>query len=255
MRKQLLMERNEYRSLLNKIEVREHRSMAMIEKEESLMKQAKEYNGSPSVSLPRIRKSLEKIASLKPLLDLTLFQSNLVDQFTYMEFVFYKVLNLYDMGNIRPSMSDLELQVLNKINEALYTFLDKINATMLIHYNDVRTLTTQIKQSEKKVMTERFRTAENQQQRQLDKVMLDAKLGDRSIALSKGLFVYDKQLFDEDDARAQEIQEMRQQTYVQEEDDDEAIDEDYEYPEEEQFMEAIDGDVNIDHDEDAEDTF
>ena len=255
MRKQLLMERNEYRSLLNKIEVREHRSIAMIEKEESLMKQAKEYNGSPSVSLPRIRKSLEKIASLKPLLDLTLFQSNLVDQFTYMEFVFYKVLNLYDMGNIRPSMSDLELQVLNKINEALYTFLDKINATMLIHYNDVRTLTTQIKQSEKKVMTERFRTAENQQQRQLDKVMLDAKLGDRSIALSKGLFVYDKQLFDEDDARAQEIQEMRQQTYVQEEDDDEAIDEDYEYPEEEEFMEAIDGDVNLDHDEDAEDNF
>ena len=85
--------------------------------------------------------------------------------------------------------------------------------------------------------------------------MLDAKLGDRSIALSKGLFVYDKQLFDEDDARAQEIQEMRQQTYVQEEDDDEAIDEDYEYPEEEEFMEAIDGDVNLDHDEDAEDTF
>ena len=48
---------------------------------------------------------------------------------------------------------------------------------------------------------------------------------------------------------------MRQQTYVQEEDDDEAIDEDYEYPEEEEFMEAIDGDVNLDHDEDAEDNF
>ena len=264
MKKQLLMERNEYRLLLGAVSSSENRSAAMIERESAKLKQAKDYNGSPSVSVSRIRKNIEKIASYKILLDLTLYQSNLVDQYAYMEFIFYKVLNLYDMGNIRQSMSDLELQVANKINEALYTFLDKINSTMYIHYEEVRTRTTQIKQSEKKVMTERFRMAENQQQRQLDKVMLDAKLGDRSIALSKGLFVYDKTMFDEDDARAREIQEMRDQTYLQEQDDgtvqenigedhyanDDDLDDD-----EDEYMNTVDGDLDLDYDEDVEDTY
>lgn len=249
-----LLERNEYRTLLNMVKT-EHRSVAMQEKEKELFSMAKEKKKSPLSSKKRIKQVIESIASFKDLLQVTLFQSNTIDEYTYMEFLFYKNLNMYNMGTMKESMNEMETQVVYKINESIYRFINHMSSIIFVEYEEVQHLTKQIKQSEKKIMTERFRNAENQQQRYLDKVMLDAKLGDRSIALSKGLFVYDKDLFDEDDEKAKEVQDMRNITYGSNEDETENDLQEESFVEEQEEYEEQDEDLDMSYDEDNETLF
>tara|TARA_Y100000992_G_C21088847_1_gene406925 strand:- start:197 stop:676 length:480 start_codon:yes stop_codon:yes gene_type:complete len=159
------------------------------------------------------------------------------------------------MGTMKESMNEMETQVVYKINESIYRFINHMSSIIFVEYEEVQHLTKQIKQSEKKIMTERFRNAENQQQRYLDKVMLDAKLGDRSIALSKGLFVYDKDLFDEDDEKAKEVQDMRNITYGSNEDETENDLQEESFVEEQDEYEEQDEDLDMSYDEDNETLF
>lgn len=165
----------------------------------------------------QINNRLMQINSLKEVFDADLYQSNVVSQHIYLKYMFYKVLCLYQFDD-PITMTPSEIQTIRSLNKATIHHLFKMKTFYVVDYSKIKKYAYQTKQGEKMDKTEKLRKM-SKQKRRVEKEKMNLKLGEWSYGTNKRVFKYYKDLYDDEDSRANEVKDMMRKMYEHEEED------------------------------------
>ena len=159
----------------------------------------------------RIRDYFETINARQYFLYKDDLKRNIASEFIYLRFLYYKTLSLYcyeDVGN----MTSTELKLLRIINKSTIIHVDKMKLSYIINYGEIDKYRYRIKQSEKMDKTEKLRKM-SKKQRNVEKEKMKLKLGDWSYGTNKRVFKYYKDLYEDEDKRADEVKDIMHKMY------------------------------------------
>ena len=165
----------------------------------------------------QIKNHFTQINSLKEVFDINLYQSNVVSQHIYLKYIFYKIICLY-MFEDSITMTPSEIQTIRSLNKATIHHLFKMKAFYVVDYSKIKKYAYQTKQGEKMDKTEKLRKM-SKQKRRVEKEKMNLKLGEWSYGTNKRVFKYYKDLYDDEDSRANEVKDMMRKMYEHEEQD------------------------------------
>ena len=158
-----------------------------------------------------------QINSLREILDVDAFKSNVVSEHIYLKFIFYKILCLYTHED-STTMTPVEIETIRSINKATIHHLFKMKAFYVLDYSKIKKYSYQTKQGEKMNKTEKLRNM-SKQRRRVEKEKMNLKLGEWSYGTNKRVFKYYKDLYEDEDSRANEVKDMMRKMYEQENED------------------------------------
>lgn len=150
---------------------------------------------------------LKSISSYKDVLCIKTFNKKRTNQYSFLLYLFYKLLNCYiELSESTDVVVDVNFEIVKMILE--YTKNTSYSyAKMVINNN-------QSKQSEKYVKTESLRKM-RPQEREAEKYKMAAKLGDWSYGNQSRVFKYYKQFYHEDSEKANEIKNIARELYAE----------------------------------------
>ena len=157
-----------------------------------------------------IQKYIEKLSNIyKFLLIRDTFNENIAKRFTYMKYLFYNCLNYYTCIN---NSSPCDKKIIESINIAILKYLFRMRKYHSLSYDNIKKLNIQVKQSEK---FEKTRDLGNmsKSQRRVETEKMKLKLGDWSYGTDKRVFKYYKELYSEENTRAENVKKIMREMY------------------------------------------
>ena len=158
-----------------------------------------------------IQKYIEKLSNIyKFLLIRDTFNENIAKRFTYMKYLFYNCLNYYTCIN---NSSPCDKKIIESINIAILKYLFRMRKYHSLSYDNIKKLNIQVKQSEK---FEKTRDLGNmsKSQRRVETEKMKLKLGDWSYGTDKRVFKYYKELYSEENTRAENVKKIMREMYA-----------------------------------------
>jgi hypothetical protein len=150
---------------------------------------------------------IKSIANHKDILYMKLFNKKRTEQYSFLLYIFYKVLNLYIELNE-------SIDVLIGVNSEIVKMILEYMKNTAYSYEKMVTNHRQSKQSEKSVKTEALRKMKPQE-REAEKYKMSAKLGEWSYGNQSRVFKYYKQFYDEDTDKANDVKNIAQDLYAE----------------------------------------
>lgn len=150
---------------------------------------------------------LSRIHEYIDLLNIKIFNKNRVEQYSFLTFIFYKLIEIYTTLCENNS-------ILTNTNYAIIQFILNYVDNTSFSYINMMTTRDQSKQSEKSIKTEFLRKMKPQE-REAETEKMAHKLGDWSYGNQKRVFKYYKQFYDQDTQKANEIKEVAKELYHQ----------------------------------------
>ena len=102
--------------------------------------------------------------------------------------------------------------MVRSINKATISHLYKMKSSYIVNYKEIEKYSYRVKQSEKMDKTEKLRKM-SKQQRRVEKEKMNLKLGDWSYGTNKRVFKYYKELYADEEKRAEEVKDIMQKMY------------------------------------------
>lgn len=159
----------------------------------------------------RIRDYFETINARQSYLYKDNLKRNVVSEFIYLRFLYYKTLSLYCYEDV-VTMTSEEIKLLRIINKSTIIHVDKMKSSYIISYGEIDKYRYRVKQSEKMDKTEKLRKM-SKKQRNAEKEKMKLKLGDWSYGTNKRVFKYYKDLYEDEDKRANEVKDIMHEMY------------------------------------------
>ena len=159
----------------------------------------------------RIRDYFETINGRRRFLYKDDMKRNIASEFIYLRFLYYKTLGLYCYEDV-TQMTIEELKLLRVINKSTIIHVDKMKSSYIVNYGEIDKYRYRIKQSEKMDKTEKLRKM-SKKQRNVEKEKMKLKLGDWSYGTNKRVFKYYKDLYEDEDKRANEVKDIMHEMY------------------------------------------
>ena len=161
-----------------------------------------------------VKSLIQNISKMKALLYKETFKSNISSQFVYLKYLFYRGLEYYLLGDDFTMTASIK-NIRNDINKAIIEFMNERKSYSFVKYDDVQKHMQKVKKSEKKVKTDKLKNMQRRE-RKLEKEKMKLKLGDWSYGNDKRVFKYYKNLYESEDARANEVKDMLHEIYEHE---------------------------------------
>ena len=157
-----------------------------------------------------IQKYIENLSNIyKFLLIRDTFNENIAARFIYMKYLFYNCLNYYTCKN---NSSERDKQIIESINIAILKYLFRMRKYHSLSYDNIKKLNIQVTQSEKLEKTEYLRNM-SKSQRRVETEKMKLKLGDWSYGTDKRVFKYYKELYSEENTRAENVKKIMREMY------------------------------------------
>ena len=155
---------------------------------------------------------LRLIKTMKSILHLDHFKENETIQYSYLSFVFYKLLYWYTMFDLNAQTLGSNAGFIKKTNIAVYDYLNTMIKYSVNDYSHAKMVTRRLQQSEKQNMINSFEKMKPHV-REVENLKKNLGLGKWAYGKGKQVFKYYKESYDDENERAKQVKTMMNQMY------------------------------------------
>lgn len=155
---------------------------------------------------------LRLIQTMKSIFTLDHFKENETIQYSYLSFVFYKLLYWYTMFDLNAQTLGSNSGFIKKTNIALYDYLNIMVKYSVNDYSHAKMVTRRLQQSEKQNIINSFEKMKPHV-REVENLKKNLGLGKWAYGKGKQVFKYYKESYDDENERAKQVKTMMNQMY------------------------------------------
>ena len=144
------------------------------------------------------------IQSVKSLIHMENFKKSEIVQFSYLQFIFYKLLLWYSLFDLNVRQSGSNHEFIKELNETIYKFLEQIYNYHIKEYDYVKVVNKRLKESEKQQIIKDFELMKKDV-RDVENTKKNLGLGKWSYGKGNDFFKYKKENYTSESDRATQV--------------------------------------------------